>query len=163
MYVYISQNNLVSAYLLRKETCHLQYPVLCHLRWKLLWEMISKQKVLLQVFTMPLFLFQPWPFPSTRPSLRYSAPYLSGTIAHEPCGFCYGGALHQSNGEYSFHCALMDHNLEMVRVINNLLSLLLNETCILLTSESTKINCVWWKPLSWSLYLQDANKTSPAS
>lgn len=41
-------------------------------------------------------------------------------------------------GEYSFHCALKDHNLEMLRVKNNLLSCMLNETCLLLTSESTK-------------------------
>lgn len=55
--------------------------------------------------------------------------------------FCYEDALHQSNGEYSFHCALKDHNLEMLRVINNFISCMLNETCFfLLTSESTKIN-----------------------
>lgn len=86
--------------------------------------------------------FQPRLLPSMRLGLGYSVPCLSGTITHELCGFCYGGTQHQSNGEYSFHCALKDHNLEMLRVINNLLSCLLNETCILLTSESTKINCV---------------------
>lgn len=43
--------------------------------------------------------------------------------------FCYEDALHQSNGEYSFHCALKDHNLEMLWVINNFLSCMLNETC----------------------------------
>lgn len=73
-----------------------------------------------------------------RPTSGYSVLYLPGTIAHELCGFCYGGTLHQSNGEYSFHCALKDHNLEMLRVINNLSCCLLNETCILLTSELTK-------------------------
>lgn len=77
-----------------------------------------------------------------RPSLSHRVPYVSGTIAHELRGFCYGGTPHQSNGEYSFHCALKDHNLEMLRVINNFLSCMLNEMCILLTSESTKINCV---------------------
>lgn len=63
-------------------------------------------------------------------------------MTRELRGFCYGGTLHQSNGEYSSHCALKDHSLEMLRVINNLLSCLLNETCILLTSEATEINRV---------------------
>lgn len=57
---------------------------------------------------------------------------LSGTIAHWLRVFCHGGALHQSNGEYFFHCALKDHNLEMLWAINNFLSCMLNETCILL-------------------------------
>lgn len=68
---------------------------------------------------------------------------LSGTIAHELRVFCHEDTLHQSNGEFCFHCALKDHNLEMLWVINNSLSCMLNETCILLTSESTKINSVW--------------------
>lgn len=80
--------------------------------------------------------------------------YVSGTIAHELRVFCYEDTLHQSNGEYCFHCALKDHNLEMLWVINNLLSCMLNETCILLTSESTKIKSVWRrkkkKPWVWS-------------
>lgn len=107
--------------------------------------------------------FQPWLFPSMRISLGYRVPCLSGTITDELCGFCDGGTLHQSNGEYSFHCALKDHNLELLRVINNLLSCLLNETCILLTSESTKINWAWWKHLSWYSYLQNTNKISVTS
>ena len=68
-----------------------------------------------------------------------------------------------SNGDYSFHCALKDHNLEMLWAINNLPSCLLNETCILLTSESTEINASDEEkknPPSWSLYLQDNNKPS---
>lgn len=70
--------------------------------------------------------------------LRRASPV---TIAqHELRFFCYGGALHQSNGEYPFHCALKDHNLEMLRVKNNLLSCMLNGTCLLLTSEATEIN-----------------------
>lgn len=109
-------------------------------------------------------IFQRRFFPSTRLVLgsRVPSSYLSGTIAHELRVFCYEGALHQSNGEYSFHCALKDHNLEMLRVINNVLSCMLNETCILLTSESTKINCVWWKKTTSVLisYLRDTNKTS---
>lgn len=61
-------------------------------------------------------------------------------------------------GEYSFHCALKDHNLEMLRVKNNLLSCMLNETCLLLTSEPTKnkprLTKKGEKPLSRSdLYL----------
>ena len=43
--------------------------------------------------------------------------------------FCCEDALHQSGGQYSFHCALKDHNLEMLGVINNFLSCMLNETC----------------------------------
>lgn len=91
----------------------------------------------------------------------------SVTIAqHELRFFCYGGALHQSNGEYPFHCALKDHNLEMLRVKNNLLSCMLNETCLLLTSEATKNKPSDEKEIktcmstSVSVYLWVANKTS---
>lgn len=120
---------------------------------------IQNRKFVEVLHNNPIFFFvmQPWLFPSIRLGLGYSVPCLSGTITHELCGFCYGDTPHQSNGEYSFHCALKDHNLEMLRVINNLLSCWLNETCILLTSESTKINCVWWKT-SVSVFISAGHK-----
>lgn len=78
----------------------------------------------------------------------------SVTIAqHELRFFCYGGALHQSNGEYPFHCALKDHNLEMLRVKNNLLSCMLNETCLLLTSEATKNKPRVWRKRNKNRYV----------
>lgn len=100
----------------------------------------SEQKVCCSSTQCPYFSAATVPIDA--PRFRFQGAvvvgYLSGTIAHELRVFCYEGALHQSNGEYSFHCALKDHNLEMLRVINNLLSCMLNETCILLTSEWTK-------------------------